>query len=138
MLLPEGDRGRAVRTKCLLPVSDEDPVARSVAAHWGTPESTGAPVDGVPVRALTPEVSILRRAGLPIHDERLQLRLPERLRGASTPLGFPPVHRSEGGQPALTVHPLGDPGGAADVGGRPRALAPTSPWLTTDELRRVA
>lgn len=113
-------------------------MARAVAVHWGTPPSTGAVIDGVPLRALTPEVYLLRRPTLHIHDERLDERLTNELRSSQVALVFPSVHRSEGERPALTVHPLGNPAGTAEVGGLPRTLSMTAPRLMTDALRRIA
>lgn len=39
-------------------------------------------------------------------------------------------HRSESGRPSLTVHPIGNPGGAT-FGGQPQTLVPSAPaWMT--------
>ncbi len=75
------------------------------------------------------------RPGLHIHDERVDLRLPAELRGRHPTLIFPSIHRSEQNIECLTVHPLGNPGPNAEVGGRPRILAPTDPRRMTAALR---
>jgi D-aminoacyl-tRNA deacylase len=79
----------------------------------------------------------LRRPVLHIHDERLDARLPEKLRTAWTTLVFPSIHRSERNVPCLTVHPLGNPGDTAEVGGRPGVLNPADPRLMATALRRL-
>ncbi|HYM39240.1 MAG TPA: D-aminoacyl-tRNA deacylase, partial [Thermoplasmata archaeon] len=43
-------------------------------------------------------------------------------------------HRSESRTPSLTVHPIGNPGGA-ELGGRPGALVPAAPRWMTGALR---
>ncbi|MCI4340544.1 MAG: D-aminoacyl-tRNA deacylase [Thermoplasmata archaeon] len=122
----------------LLIVSEADPVAPLVAAHWGTPPSDGAFVEGTPIRRMGPEMGMLRRPGLHIHDDHLD-RLPPAEIGRRLPtLVFPSVHRSESGQPCFTVHPLGNPGDSAEVGGRPRRLVPTAPRRMADALRRLS
>ena len=118
-------------------VSDLDPVAVRVAESWGTPPSTGETVDGTPIRSLNPEVGLLRRPVLHIHDERLDSRLPPSLRSTKVALIFPSIHRSERGVQSLTVHPLGNPGPSAEVGGRPGVLNPTDPRRMADALRRL-
>jgi D-aminoacyl-tRNA deacylase len=45
---------------------------------------------------------------------------------------------SERNVPCLTVHPLGNPGDSAEVGGRPRVLVPTDPLLMGSALRALA
>jgi D-tyrosyl-tRNA(Tyr) deacylase len=122
----------------LVVVSEPDPVASAVAARWGTPESVGASVDGVPIRALAPGVGMVKRATLHVHDERLDERLPSVVRDVGPTLVFPSIHRSEQNIECLTVHPLGNPGPSAEVGGRPRTLVPTDPGRMVDALRRLA
>lgn len=122
----------------LVILSEQDPVASALAEEWGTRPSIGEFVDGVALRRLGPTSLLLRRPGPHIHDERLDARLPPALRAARVPLLFPSIHRSERGVPALTVHPLGNPGGTADFGGQPRTLAPTAPRLMTSTLRALA
>ena len=122
----------------LIVVSEEDPVAPRVAAHWGTPESTGDHVDRAAVRRLRPGVEVVRRPGFHVHDERLDGRLPARFQEGRSTLVFPSVHRSEQGVECLTVHPLGNPGPTADVGGRPGVVNPTDPGRMTAALRLLA
>jgi len=126
------------RSPYLVVVSEEDPVAHAVALAWGTPPATGDHVDGAAVRILSEAALLLRRPGLHIHDERLDARLPPHLRALGTTLVFPSIHRSERNVPCLTVHPLGNFGDAAEVGGRPRVLVPTDPLRMTDALRALA
>jgi D-tyrosyl-tRNA(Tyr) deacylase len=122
----------------LLVVSEEDPVAPLVAELWGTPPASGVHVDGVPVRTLSAGVEVLRRPGLHIRDDELDRRLPPALRGAGVTLIFPSVHRSESGTPCFTVHPLGNPGAGAEVGGLPGVLVPTAPRAMAAALRSLA
>ena len=128
----------ATRSDYLVVVSEEDPVARRVAERWGTPESTGLSVDGAPVRRLGEAALLLRRPGRHIHDERLDARLPPALREGRPTLVFPSIHRSEQNVECLTVHPLGNPGPTAEVGGRARTLVPTDPARMTATLRVLA
>jgi D-tyrosyl-tRNA(Tyr) deacylase len=122
----------------LMIVSEEDPVAPLVAERWGTPPSSGAHVDGLPIRTLSPGVEMLRRPGLHIRDDDLDRRLPSALREGGVTLVFPSVHRSESGTPCFTVHPLGNPGADAEVGGRPGVLVPTAPRSMASALRALA
>jgi D-aminoacyl-tRNA deacylase len=117
--------------------SAEDPVAARLVERWGTPEATGWAVDGVPLRRLGSASLLLRRPGPHIHDEHVDLRLPTELRDRGTTLVFPSIHRSERNVECLTVHPLGNPGPRADVGGRPRTLDPTDPRRMAAVLRRL-
>lgn len=119
----------------LVLVSEEDPVAARVAERWGTPEATSWFVDGAPIRKLAPEALLLRRSGLHIHDERVDLRLPADLRARRPTLVFPSIHRSEQNVPCLTAHPLGNPGPSAELGGRPRTLVPADPPRMAAALR---
>lgn len=121
----------------LVIASEEDPVATRVLRRWGTPDATGWAVDGTPIRALGTEGLLLRRPGLHIHDERVDLRLPLELRERRITLVFPSIHRSEQNVECLTVHPLGNPGPTAEVGGRPRSLPPTDPRRMAAVLRRL-
>jgi len=122
----------------LIVVSEEDPVAREVALAWGTPPATGDHVDGAAIRVLSETALLLRRPGFHVHDDRLDAHLPPRLRELGTTLVFPSIHRSERNVPCLTVHPLGNFGDSAEVGGRPRVLVPTDPLLMTSALRALA
>ncbi|MCI4328171.1 MAG: D-aminoacyl-tRNA deacylase [Thermoplasmata archaeon] len=126
------------RPEFLVVLAEPDPVARAVGDRLAVGESTGVAVDGAPIRSLSREVAVLRRAGLHIHDERLDVLLPREWRESQIPLVFPSVHRSERGDPALTVHPLGNPGTSAEVGGRPNSLVPSPARLMVDGLRRLA
>ncbi len=121
----------------LVVVSETDPVAVRVAEMWGTRPSLGDHVDGAAIRALSSRAGLLRRPGIHIHDEHLDARLPPWMRSRKIPLVFPSIHRSEQGIESLTVHPLGNPGPSADVGGRPGVLVPTDPRRMADALRRL-
>lgn len=46
-------------------------------------------------------------------------------------------HSAKSGQPALTVHPIGNLHGA-DFGGRPETLVPVDPAAMSDALRRIS
>ena len=118
-------------------VSELDPVAREVSAVWGNLPASGDHVDGAPLRRLTEEVLVLRRPGAHVHDEKVDLRLPSTLRESRPTLVFPSIHRSERNVPCLTVHPLGNPGPRAEVGGRPRTLVPTDPRRMVAALRLI-
>lgn len=122
----------------LVVVSEDDPVAPRVAELWGTPPSTGDVVDGAPIRRLSDDTWMLRRPGFHIHDERLDLRLPPALRDGRPTLLFPSVHKSEQNVPCLTVHPLGNLGPSAEVGGRPRTVVPSDPRRMASTLRALA
>lgn len=122
----------------LVVVSDSDPVARGVSESWGTPPSVGLSVDGAAVRALNDRAWVLRRPGPHVADEHLDHRLPAELRDAGTTLVFPSIHRSEQDRVCLTVHPLGNPGPSAEIGGAPRTLVPTDPGLMAAAVRALA
>jgi D-aminoacyl-tRNA deacylase len=122
-------------TRYLVVVSAEDTTATLISERWGTPPSVGEFVDGSPVRRLAPEVELLRRPGLHIFDTQLDHVLPARLR--SIPIVFPSRHRSESGTACLTVHPLGNLGPSAEVGGEPGRLVPPAARLMTDALRQA-
>jgi len=119
-------------------VSEPDPVASRVAERWGTPPSTGDFVEGVAIRELSPSAWVVRRPGPHVHDEGLDLRLPEAFRAGRVPLVFPSIHRSEQNLPCLTVHPLGNMGAIAEIGGVARTLCPTDPFLMAGCLRQLA
>ena len=127
-----------MRVRYLLVISEVDPVARRVAATWGTPPATGDFVDAVPLRDLGDGVLELRRPGLHIHDENLDGRLPSAVRTARPTLVFPSIHRSRENVNCLTVHALGNFGPTAEVGGRPRTLNPTDPRAMANALRRLS
>lgn len=123
-------------TRYLLVVAAADEIAERIGAAWGTPPSSGDFVEGSPVRQLSADIELLRRPGLHVEDSSLGQLLPERLRG--TPIVFPSRHRSESGTPCLTVHPLGNLGPQADVGGEPFRLVPPAARLMADALRGLA
>ena len=129
---------RSVRAEYLVVVSEPDPVAHRVADRWGTPPAVGLHVDGSALRRLGPEALLLRRPLRHVDDERLDDRLPGELRTANVTLVFPSIHRSEQNVPCLTVHPLGNLGTTAEVGGRPRTVNPTDPRRMAAALRRLA
>lgn len=118
-------------------ISNVDPVADAVAKEWGTLPATEAHVDGAPIRRLSDTIIVLRRAGTHIHDERVDLLLPHALRDARPTLVFPSIHRSRENVRSLTVHPLGNPGPRADLGGRPRTLVPADPRRMVSVLRQL-
>jgi D-tyrosyl-tRNA(Tyr) deacylase len=128
----------AASSRYLVVVSNEDPVARAVGARWGTPPSIGEHVDGAPIRDLSPDALLLHRPGLHIHDELLDTRLPSSVRALRPTLVFPSIHRSESNVACLTVHPLGNPGDSAEVGGRPQTLDPTDPPRMASALRALS
>jgi len=123
--------------RAVVVVSEDDPVAEAVATIWGTLPPADGHVDGTPLRRLTGSMLVLRRPGLHIHDEGLDLRLPRGLRGERPTLIFPSIHRSRENIRSLTVHPLGNPGPRADMGGRPGTLVPTDPTGMVAALRRL-
>lgn len=122
----------------LVVISDMDPVAVRVSAEWGTLAVADGHVDGAPLRRLGPHISVLRRPGPHVHDERLDLRLPEAVRSDRPTLIFPSIHRSRDNVPCLAAHPLGNLGDRAELGGRPRTVCPTDPPAMTSTLRRLA
>lgn len=118
-------------------LSDADVVARGVAERWGTPATTGFRIDGAPVRALADDLWVVRRPGPHLHDERLDLRLPSALADRRPTFVFPSIHRSQSGERCFTVHPLGNPGERAELGGRPRTVVPTDPRGMAAVLRAL-
>lgn len=117
-------------------VAAGDEVAVRISAGWGTPPSTGEFVEGSPIRRLSDDIELLHRPGLHVEDSTLGQLLPSRLR--ATPVVFPSRHRSESGVPCLTVHPLGNLGPSAEVGGEPFRLVPPAARLMADALRGLA
>jgi D-tyrosyl-tRNA(Tyr) deacylase len=124
--------------RILVVASAVDPVAVPLLERWGALPATGASVDGAPIREFPSGALLLRRAGPHVVDERLDERLPPELRREGVTLVFPSIHRSEQNIECLAVHPLGNPGPTAEVGGRPRTLAPTDPRRMTAALRAIA
>jgi D-tyrosyl-tRNA(Tyr) deacylase len=118
-------------------VSRRDPVAIAVSDRWGALPATGDHVHGVPLRELGPGVVVVQRQGWHVEDDGLASDLPARLRGSGTTLIFPSIHRSESGLRCFTVHPLGNPGPTAEVGGTPGVLNPSAPRLMADTLRKL-
>jgi D-aminoacyl-tRNA deacylase len=116
-------------------ISGVDPVADAVAKEWGTLAAADGHVDGAPIRRLNESMVVLRRGGPHVHDERVDLLLPDALRAQRPTLVFPSIHRSRENVRSLTVHPLGNPGPRADLGGRPRTLVPTDPRRMVTALR---
>ena len=125
------------RLDYLVILSEADPVARAVDAQLGSRPSLGITVDGAPLRLLGERAATLRRATLHIEDDEVDRRLPAESRAGLT-IVFPSIHQSAAGQHALTVHPLGNPTPAAEVGGRPARLVPAAPRLMAAMLRRLA
>lgn len=124
-----------LRAQTVVVISDVDPVASAVAAEWGTLPPSDFRADDEPLRRVNERVLLLRRPGLHIHDEGVDRLLPEGLRAGRPTLIFPSIHRSERNVACLTVHPLGNPGPRAEVGGRPRTLVPTDPRRMASALR---
>ena len=122
-------------TRLVVMMSSVDPVADAVANLWGTLPATDVHVDGAPLRQLTESILVLRRPGTHIHDERVDLRLPVALRDERPTLVFPSIHRSRENIRSLTVHPLGNPGPRAELGGQPRTLVPADPRRMVSALR---
>jgi len=135
MVLCSATLPRPLRAEAVVIVSEEDPVASAVAERWGTLAASGGHVDGSPLRRLNDRMLVLRRPLLHIHDEGVDGRLPVTVREGRPTLIFPSIHRSERNVPCVTVHPLGNPGARAEVGGRPRTLVPTDPRRMTNALR---
>ncbi|MCI4365606.1 MAG: D-aminoacyl-tRNA deacylase [Thermoplasmata archaeon] len=136
MSVPEVGTPSTIRY--LVVVSEEDPVATAVARQWGSRPATGDHLDGAAIRTLSDQALLVHRPGFHIHDDLFDQRLPAQLRRGGVTLVFPSVHRSESNIPTLTVHPIGNPGDAAEVGGRPRTLVPTDPRLMASALRALS
>lgn len=125
------------RRTTLVVLSDADVVARGVLARWSDLPPTGEHVDGAAVHTLGGDLLVVRRPGPHLHDDELDRRLPPALRERRPTLVFPSIHRSESGQRCFTVHPIGNPGPRAELGGRPRKLVPTDPWAMAGLLREL-
>jgi D-tyrosyl-tRNA(Tyr) deacylase len=124
--------------KYVLVFSDEDPVARAVADRLPPAGPALLRSEGCTVRRAAPGVGRIQRAGRHVFDDGLDAALPPALRAAQTPLVFPSIHRSAHGVRCLTVHPLGNPGPEAALGGDLGVLVPTAPRLMTGALRRLS
>lgn len=129
--MPDGGR-----SPYLIVLSEVDPVARGVAERWGALPSTSDHLGGATIRRLSGSAEVVHRPALHIHDDDLAALLPPSSRWSA--VVFPSVHRSESGTPCVTVHPIGNLGPRAEVGGRPRELVPTSPGLMTGALRALS
>lgn len=73
-----------------------------------------------------------------ITDERLEQRLPSELLAGRPTLVYPSVHRGRDSGRCFTVHPLGNPGASAPLGGAPGRFTPAAPRLMTAALRGLA
>ncbi len=116
-----------MRTRYVVLLSATDPVADRVAEVLRTGPATGDHVDGVPLRWVAEGTVALKRPGPHLHDERLDLSLPAEVRRERPTLLVPSVHRSEQNLTCLTVHPLGNLGPRAELGGRARRVVPADP-----------
>lgn len=119
----------------LFVLSEADPVARGVAANWGTPPATELRVGGVPVRELAPGRLVLRRTSRHIEDQALSVELHAAFGAGGLTVVFPSIHWSAAGPLCFTVHPLGNPTAQAEVGGEPEQLSPTDPTAMVAALR---
>jgi D-tyrosyl-tRNA(Tyr) deacylase len=122
----------------LLVASAEDPVARAVWEQWDPHIITGLSVAGNPIFQVSPVAAAVQRSGFHIFDETLDSSLPASIVADQVPIVFPSIHRSEQQVPCFTVHPLGNTGPVADVGGRPASLVPAPARLMVSALRRLA
>ncbi len=118
-------------------ISESDPVARGVAGCLGHGEPSGDHVAGTTVRDLGKGLYLLRRPGLHLEDLSLSADLTGTLGPRLEGVIFPSVHRSERGLPALTVHPIGNLGSEARLGGLPRHLTPVPARLLTEAFLRL-
>jgi D-aminoacyl-tRNA deacylase len=122
----------------LLVASAEDPVARGVWEQWNPQVDTGLNVAGDPIFQVSPVAAAVRRLRHHIVDDTLDSSLPASLLADRVPIVFPSIHRSEQEIPCFTVHPLGNTGPLAEVGGRPTSLVPVPSRLMVNALRRLA
>ncbi|MDE1835913.1 MAG: D-aminoacyl-tRNA deacylase [Euryarchaeota archaeon] len=116
--------------------SQEDPVGRAVGELLGAGEPTDLRVGAERIRKLSEGLYVLKRAGLHIHDARLEHELPSEVVVQTEALIFPSVHRSESNRPALTVHPLGNLTDEVEVGGLPLEVNPVPARLMTEAFLR--
>ena len=130
--------GSAHALNYVVVLSEEDPVAQAVSSGWGHLPRTDHEVDGTPIRRLSETAGVLRRKGLHIFDDAVRVDFPLGANGFPPTLVFPSVHRSASSRETLTVHPLGNPGESAEVGGRPGRLVPSDARLMAAALRRWA
>ena len=127
-----------MNVRFVIVLADSDPVARNVGEAWGGLPALSGSVDGAPLRQLTEGTAVLRRPGPHIHDEGLDRRLPSALHELRPTLIIPSIHRSAAGPVCFTVHPLGNFGSGAEVGGAPATLVPSAPRPMTALLRSLA
>jgi D-aminoacyl-tRNA deacylase len=126
--------GRSVR---VLVASRADPASvniRDRLLEAGTFERTGNEFRGAAVWARS-ETILVEVEGPSTHDEALDADL----KATGWPVmdvWFLSKHAAKSGQPSLTVHPIGNHA-AADFGGRPQALPPSSPRDMGALLRRL-
>ncbi len=92
---------------------------------------------GTPVQDLGDGLYLLQRQGLHLYDRDLSSDLSAAFGGRLEGVIFPSVHRSERGVPALTVHPLGNLGPEARLGGLPRRLTPVPARLMTEAFLQL-
>ncbi len=86
---------------------------------WARAEAIMVEIAGPSVTAETLDAD-LRHLGLPFRD-----------------VWFLSRHRAQSGQPSLTVHPIGNHGPSAEVGGRPESLCPAASRDMGALLRRL-
>lgn len=102
------------------------------AGDW---ELTGARFRGAVVWGQS-EAILVEVEGPTVHDEGLE----NDLRATALPIRdiwFLSRHRAESGHPSLTVHPIGNPGPIAQLGGRPATFSPASARDMGALLRRL-
>ncbi|MFQ5908800.1 MAG: D-aminoacyl-tRNA deacylase [Thermoplasmata archaeon] len=99
----------------------------------GAPWEEDGRFDGQPLYRLEDRL-LLTIGDLHLHRDGLDREIRETLGVNPEVIVFASRHRSERGIPSFTVHPLGN-FGAADFGGRPGRLVPTSPSWMTETLR---
>jgi D-tyrosyl-tRNA(Tyr) deacylase len=133
-----GARSLLAVPSILFVLADGDPVAQAVAERWGPRPSTGVSLGDQPLRELDRDRWFVRRPGFHIHDDRLTHDLAKVRALSAATVVFPSIHRSEANTECFTVHPLGNLGGGAEVGGHPSRVVPTDPRRMTDALRRLA
>lgn len=73
--------------------------------------------------------------GLHLHRDHVDRAAADSLGQVPDLVVFPSRHSSQSGVPSFTVHPLGNYGGEAPYGGKPRTLVPTAPHWMTEALR---
>jgi len=132
--VPRG-AGQAQMTALVVVISVVDPVAEAVNAEWRSMPAAEGHVNGAPIRRLNETTLVVRRPGRHIFDDGIDQLLPDSVRRDRPTLVFPSIHRSEQNVHSLTVHPLGNLGPRAELGGRPRTLVPTNARRMVAALR---